>query len=297
MLILAAWLFSPAIYSQEIRGVDFEVIGNTIKIRYDIGGCSDNETYDVKLSLKVDGKSTEVINGLSGDVKNVACGNSRLIVWDVLSDRDELKGKISFAVHIERVYHSPPQTQKAKEEKGWSRRSWKADKGYIGGSIGIFTPYQTYSPIPYDLEQHGLFLNTTVAYLPSLFLGISSTIFVYGIAENNEFNVDSWTSCGITLGPLISVPIGNKIKWEVRPQIGYSMIAADSKKSDLDSLGVIRHGVVYSIGTGLRLNFGKRTCYLLNVDYISTATKVDDYPIVPEIGTLGVSFGVAFRFY
>jgi hypothetical protein len=61
-------------------------------------------------------------------------------------------------------------------------------------------------------------------------------------------------------------------KMEVRPQIGYSMILPSSNQSDMDSLNTIKSGVAYSIGTGLRLNFGKRTCYMLNVEYLSAKT-------------------------
>jgi hypothetical protein len=101
------------------------------------------------------------------------------------------------------------------------------------------------------------------------------------------------------LGPLISLPIGNKIKWEIRPQIGYSVISTSSDLPDPDSLSTATSGVAYNIGTGLRLNFGKRTCYMLNVEYLSSPRKPHDYyyRVEPDTGTLGASIGIAFRFY
>ena len=87
MLILAACVTSHLSYSQKITNVDFEVIGNTVKITYDIDGCSEDKNYDIRLSVGKDGELTEISRGLSGDVENVPCGSSKIILWDVLSDR------------------------------------------------------------------------------------------------------------------------------------------------------------------------------------------------------------------
>lgn len=298
LLILTACLFSHLSPAQKITNVDFEVIGSDVKISYDIDGCSGDKNYDVRLLLGKDGKLTEISHGLSGDIENVPCGSSNTITWDVLSDRHELKGRIYFAVEVQRIHSTMHGSEGSKRGKAWSRRSWKSDKGYVGGSIGVFTSYEPYIAAPYNLEQNGFFINTTIAYLPTLLLGVSSTIFIYGAPENDKFEIASWANYGIMIGPLISFPIGNKIKWELRPQLGYSVISGNSNLSDLDSLGTARAGVAYNIGTGLRLNLGKRTCYLLNVEYLSAPRKLDDYPVEPpDLGTLGASFGIAFRFY
>ena len=306
MLILTACIAPHLSFSQEIANVDFEVIENTVKVTYDIYGCSDKEKYDVKLSLGNDIELVEIKRGLSGDVKDVACGSSKVILWDVLSDRDELKGRIYFAVEIQRIHYEEIQPiqdeeidepKKHYDSKAWRRRSWKADKGYIGGSIGLFAPYQDYSLTPYSPQQNGFFLNTTVGYLPSLLLGVSTTVYFYGAPKMENLRISLWKSCGVMIGPLISLPIGNKIKFEFKPQIGYSMIFPHSAQSDLDSLDTKRSGLAYNISTGLRLNFGKRTCYMLNVEYLSAIRKDEDFEIEHDLGVVGASFGIAFRFY
>ncbi|HEX6893591.1 MAG TPA: hypothetical protein VF141_22925, partial [Chryseolinea sp.] len=275
---------------------------------YDIAGCSQDENYDVKLSLGSEAGLDEITRGLSGDIKEVPCGSSRVILWDVLSDRDELKGQIYFAVEIQRIHHVPQPMQEKDQEvetiddddednKEWRRRSWKADKGYVGGSVGLFAPYQSYSNAPYNPQQNGFFINTTIGYLPSLLLGVSTTIYFYGAPKLENLRITTWKTCGMMIGPLISLPIGNRIKWEVRPQIGYSMIFPNSNFSDVDSLNSVRSGVAYNISTGLRLNFGKRTCYMLNVEYLSATRKFEHYQLEPDLGLLGASFGIAFRFY
>jgi hypothetical protein len=308
MLILTASLTSHLTFSQKITNVDFEVMSNTVKVTYDITGCSEDENYDVKLSLGSEGEVTEITRGLSGDIKEVSCGSSRVILWDVLSDRNELTGQVYFAVEIQRIHHTPQPIQEKDQEvetiedddernKEWRRRSWKADKGYVGGSIGLFAPYQSYSNAPYNPQQNGFFINTTIGYLPSLLLGVSTTIYFYGAPKLENLRITTWKTCGMMIGPLISLPIGNRIKWEVRPQIGYSMILPNSNFSDVDSLNSVRSGVAYNISTGLRLNFGKRTCYMLNVEYLSATRKFEHYQLKPDLGLLGASFGIAFRFY
>jgi hypothetical protein len=130
-----------------------------------------------------------------------------------------------------------------------------------------------------------------------LLLGVSTTIYFYGAPKLENLRITTWKTCGMMIGPLISLPIGNRIKWEVRPQIGYSMILPNSNFSDVDSLNSVRSGVAYNISTGLRLNFGKRTCYMLNVEYLSATRKFEHYQLKPDLGLLGASFGIAFRFY
>jgi hypothetical protein len=316
MLILTASLTSHLCFSQKITNVDFEVMGSTVRITYDIDGCSDDERYDIKLSLGENGNLAEVGRGLSGDIKDVQCGPSRTILWDVLSDRDELKGRIYFAVEIQRVHKQveEPATafdpndwanrsddEKAQERetdrKEWARKSWKGDKGYVGGSVGLFTPYQNLATTPYNPGQNGFFINTSINYLPSLLLGVTTSVYFYSAPRLDNLRITSWKTCGAMIGPLISLPIGNKIKWETRPQIGYSIIFPNASTSDLDSLDAKRSGVAYNLSTGLRMNFGKRTCYMLNVEYLSATRKFEHYQVEPDVGLIGVSFGIAFRFY
>ena len=54
--------------------------------------------------LGYDGDLREINRGLSGDLEHVACGASNIIMWDVLTDRQELQGPIFFAVEILRTH-------------------------------------------------------------------------------------------------------------------------------------------------------------------------------------------------
>ncbi|MEJ1241966.1 hypothetical protein WBG78_27720 [Chryseolinea sp. T2] len=104
-LTIVALCLSPSLsVAQEISQVDFSVEGSKVNITYNIRNCSGNEDYDVRLLLGQNGDLTEIKSGLSGDIEHVSCGSSNTIVWDVLSDREELKGPIFFAVEILRSH-------------------------------------------------------------------------------------------------------------------------------------------------------------------------------------------------
>jgi hypothetical protein len=104
LVTLAACLVPSISRAQQITHVDFEVTGSTVKISYDVTACSGNEDFDVRLLLGQDGDLTEIKRGLSGDLEHVACESSNIILWDVLTDREELKGPIFFAVEILRTH-------------------------------------------------------------------------------------------------------------------------------------------------------------------------------------------------
>ncbi|MGC3946492.1 MAG: hypothetical protein QM762_18540 [Chryseolinea sp.] len=304
-LAIVACHISPSSYSQKITNVDFEVAGNQVNINYDLDDCPGDKTYDLRVMLGKDGQLTEIKRGLRGDVESVSCGTSKTITWDVLSDREELSGRIYFAVEIFRAHDVIRQSNTHNERterdkrKEWASRSWKADKGYVGGSIGMFSTFESYSATPATLMRGGPFINASIAYLPSLLLGVSTSVYIYSDSKAGAFNTKKWKNWGVMIGPLISLPLGNRIKWELKPQVGYSAVAVKSDQSLPDSASVMLGGVACNIGAGLRLNLGKRTCYMLNVEYMSAPIRFDDYPASSEInlGTIGASFGVAFRFY
>ena len=104
LVILVGCVYPFISHAQEITHVDFTVNGSTVKITYDITTCSGNEDYDIRVLLAHDGNLSEIKRGLSGDIEHVGCGSSNIIVWDVLSDREELKGSIFFSVEILRAH-------------------------------------------------------------------------------------------------------------------------------------------------------------------------------------------------
>jgi hypothetical protein len=139
LIALAGCLVPCISRGQQITHVDFEVTGSTVKITYDVTSCSANEDFDVRLSLGQNGELSEIKRGLSGDIEHVACGSSNLIVWDVLADRAELKGPISFTVEILRT-HPIINTDE------YPIAAYEPEDGRSAGAIPYGDPTTTYAP-------------------------------------------------------------------------------------------------------------------------------------------------------
>lgn len=92
-LILIILISKLSLFAQEISNVDFTEQDNRyIIITYDLQNCNtENADIDVKFISK---NNEEIVpKNLSGDIKNVVCGTSKKITWDVKAEREELKGQ------------------------------------------------------------------------------------------------------------------------------------------------------------------------------------------------------------
>jgi len=269
--------------------VDFSVQENRVIVNYDLVDCPYNEKYDIRLYFSDSNRSTEVLS-TSGDVKQVSCGRYKSIIWDVLSDKSELKGNIQFEVKISKKYS-------VKVKKTPSFKEWKFDRGYIGASIGGFVPYGDYGNPSDNLEQNGFIINGSFGYLLNNLLGISGSLYWCGTPISEDLEIASWSNFGLMIGPLISIPFGSKVKWDLRPMIGYSGSSVVSTSSFLGgaSYDGTTSGIAYNLGSGLRFNLGDNTSYLLSAEYFTTKPRFDGYPIEPNIATLSLSAGIAFR--
>ena len=81
---------------QSTENIYFEQVGKQIHIYYDLVG---DETYNIKVFCSTDngqswGKPLQKITGTVG--ANQQRGSNKEIIWDVLAEREKLKGEISF---------------------------------------------------------------------------------------------------------------------------------------------------------------------------------------------------------
>ncbi|MBL7105860.1 MAG: hypothetical protein ISS18_16165 [Bacteroidales bacterium] len=91
--------------AQQIQNIRFEQEGKKINIYYDLIGNA-NEMYSVNIYYRKDGLSSwgEPLKSVSGDVGEIVIvGNNKHIIWEVLADRDNLIGKISFKITVELI--------------------------------------------------------------------------------------------------------------------------------------------------------------------------------------------------
>ena len=101
-LILIIFLFSVGgIFSQSIENVDFRAEGKTIVVTYDFFNSKADTAINIELVFK--DQQGVVLNPktITGDIKNVKPGESKRIVWDVLSDGINLSGKYKAFVIIQ----------------------------------------------------------------------------------------------------------------------------------------------------------------------------------------------------
>ena len=100
-LILIIFLFSiSGAFSQSIENVDFRAEGKTIVVTYDFFHPKADTTINVELVFKDQQGGVIAPKTISGDIKNVKPGESKRIVWDVLSDGINLSGKYKAEVNI-----------------------------------------------------------------------------------------------------------------------------------------------------------------------------------------------------
>ena len=105
LFLLSLFLCSIAI-SQQIENPDFFSEGKNIVITYDLVGCAANDLYDVSVVFVEQNQTKVTPKSITGDITKVSCGSKR-IVWNVLSDREELSGKYQVWVDVKvaKKYH------------------------------------------------------------------------------------------------------------------------------------------------------------------------------------------------
>ena len=93
-LILIIFLFSVfGVFSQSIENVDFRAEGKTIVVTYDYFHPKADTAINVELIFKDQQGGVVTPKTITGAIKNVKPGESKRIVWNVLSDGISLSGK------------------------------------------------------------------------------------------------------------------------------------------------------------------------------------------------------------
>ena len=97
LLIFLLPLFS---FSQKVENIRFEQAGKEIHIYYDLEG---DETYTVQVFCSTDngqswGEPLKYVAGAVGE--NQIPGKGKMVVWDVLSEREKLSGDIRFKLKV-----------------------------------------------------------------------------------------------------------------------------------------------------------------------------------------------------
>ena len=90
-----------SVFSQSIENVDFRAEGKTIVVMYDFFHSKSDTAINVELVFKDQQGGVIAPKTITGDIKYVKPGESKRIVWDVLSDDITLSGKYKAFVIIQ----------------------------------------------------------------------------------------------------------------------------------------------------------------------------------------------------
>lgn len=86
-------------YSQEVKNIVLEVRENKLAITYDILHCPHDMLYDVDLYVFTkEGTDKIKPKTISGALKNVSEGSSKVIFWDPIADGVEINGEIKVLI-------------------------------------------------------------------------------------------------------------------------------------------------------------------------------------------------------
>jgi len=94
-VLLVSWIIlssCQAVFSQRIENVRAQQAGDYITIYYEIVNATESQLFDVELYCSTNGGNSwgNPLENVKGDIgANIKAGNNK-IIWDVLSDRNEL---------------------------------------------------------------------------------------------------------------------------------------------------------------------------------------------------------------
>ena len=144
-LFLLIFVFRPAgLKAQskaEIQNIDFNVVGDSLVVTYDLVKAKSAERFTITLLVKTVTGKTFDLNALSGDVgSNIAGGKGKRIVWNIAKDKAVINDDIfvqvlATPVQAEAVVVPPQQTTPpATQEQTSTQPRQKSGKGYSKGA-------------------------------------------------------------------------------------------------------------------------------------------------------------------
>lgn len=292
MMPILGLFYTPWVAAQDIQNVDFTVQNEKIIVVYDLVNCTYDRSYDVKLYYTDQTGFSEAIS-VEGNLIKQSCGKQKVITWDVLKDKKELKGKIQLEVKIVRSYSM---LRKAMIDN---------DKGLIGVSFSYFNPIGSFgvssAGIPSDkLDQRGNSIDILLALRLKGFFGVtgnlrfSNTMRYVSAAAGDTY----WANHGFTVGPWFSFPLSTAVFLDLRPLIGYShtFTYPSSNKSIFfeNGFGLDAGAFTKNFGAVLRYNWDDTFYYFVGADYFSANPRFNS-ELTRNLKTLGFSIGASLR--
>ena len=190
----------------------------------------------------------------------------------------------------------PKKRYKPKHRRGYSYRRNDDRKGYIGNSGGPSYSIGEFK----EFAGNGGNYNLIFGYKFGENFGISASSFAAAhIVKDTEDNT-LIGYYGLMFGPMYSIPIGEKIEFDLKGHIGY----LSDEVVDYYVEGAFTEyggtGGLLGFGTSFRYNFAEKWCLSLNADYLTSKSTSHTYSGTinadqVRISGINLGLGIAFR--
>ena len=159
------------VYAQQITNIEVVQNGDNVVIYFDISSDQPLKIFDMKVKCSTDnGKTFSILpQALSGDLKGIIEGTGKRIVWDVLSERQELAGD-QFVFQLMATINNPPNSFSSNSGTFTDARDGQVYKWVrIGAQIWMAenlktTKYRNGDSIPYITEDREWSILTSGAF-------------------------------------------------------------------------------------------------------------------------------------
>jgi hypothetical protein len=122
-------------------------------------------------------------------------------------------------------------------------------------------------------------------------LGFSVLVFDNQYDVNVKNSQIWWDWSGFLAGPLFTLPLTNRIFFDLKPRIGIAnaTLALNEENQEMGS------GLAVNLSASLRYNFSKRWCILTETGYLSSRQVVSTIG-ERKLQAYNLCFGIAYRF-
>lgn len=122
--------------------------------------------------------------------------------------------------------------------------------------------------------------------------GISAKFFDNQYDVEDVFQGSWWGVTGMTVGPMFSAPIGNKLYFDLKPEVGF----ADAQLQYAEVLADDGSGFAINLNASLIYNFARRWCAITEAGYFSSNPKFTSGSEM-SVRTINLAFGIGYRFW
>jgi len=151
LIIILIFLVIVLAKAQSINNIRFEQPEKQVKIYYDLSGKA-GSTWNIYIYCSQDGgiiwsKPLLKLTGDFGD--NIIPGTNKKVTWDVLDEREELEGEVSFKVVAKEVFTSEPKQTNIKPSFSTDFYKYKKSKNVwlvsaiVSSAIGTLSYLQS----------------------------------------------------------------------------------------------------------------------------------------------------------